>query len=306
MLIDLKNENHSSDAEWREEEVDRLLNEILTLLESSISPKKNSNVEDKEIPLKEYSGLISSVPDDLLRSVFEFLPVRERMVLCSINKKWYEMMQSAFIYESAVPFMRLDQQLGTIYLVIHRSSELNRKQCLPVIKEQRIHVKKALGDRKELGSLGRLNNLFFNEVLAMSNFEINVVPSNVEFNVAIESPMSRHDNFSEFIIKSILILFAFSALYSEKSNDPLSSPLSLIFRFIIFATSLIIVPNKTKQVTGLQHHQPEAQLQVHLQNFSRVRNFNKLSHSPDALVNRQKRNFSASPAGQSFLKSSFS
>ncbi len=156
--------------------------------------------------------------NDLLQSVLEFFSVRERIVLCSTNKKWDELIQSTLIYEFAVPFMRFDQQLGTIYLMIHRSSELNRKQCLPIIEEQRIRVKKALDDGNELASLGRLNNLFFNEMLEMSNFEIKIAPSNVEINVAIENPMTRNNIFSEFIIKVIFLIsfLKLLALYTAK------------------------------------------------------------------------------------------
>jgi hypothetical protein len=52
----------------------------------------------------------------------------------------------------AIP-LRLDQKLGTIYLMIDRSSELNGKWNLPTIEKQRNHVKKALADGKELASL---------------------------------------------------------------------------------------------------------------------------------------------------------
>ena len=248
---------------------------IHAVLELNRFPKQDRDVEDKEIFLQKYSRLILSMSEDLLQSTVEFLSVRDRIVLCSTNKQWYTMIQSTLIDEFAVPFMRLNQKLGTIYLVTHQSPQLNGKMCLPTIEEQRIHLKKALEDGKELASLGCLNHFFFNEVLDRSDIEISVTTtSNVETNVTTENLMALDDiwprRIIEFLIKVILILLV---LRGERSSDPLSSQLSLIFRLIIFATSLTIVPIKTKGETRLlKHHQPETQLQENLQNFSRVRN----------------------------------
>jgi hypothetical protein len=310
LLISIQSDNHNLDEEWQEDKANSMRKGIHALLELNRFPKQNRDVEDKEIYLKKYSGLISFMSEDLLQSAVEFLNVRDRIVLCPTNKQWYKMIQSTLIYEFAVPFMRLNQKLGTIYLVTHRSPELNRKICLPTIEEQRIHLKKALEDGKELASLGRLNHFFFNEVLERSDIEISVTTSNVETNVTTENLMALDDIWSrpirEFLIKVILVLFA---LHSERSSDPLSSQLSLIFRLIIFTTSLTIVPIKTKRETKLlPHHQPETQLQEHLQNFSRVKNYSIESKAliRHSIVNRRRDNFPTSTVNPSLAEFSFS
>ncbi len=56
LLIALKSENHSSDAEWREEGVNRVLNKIITLLEPTISPKKIATWKIKKYISKNIVG----------------------------------------------------------------------------------------------------------------------------------------------------------------------------------------------------------------------------------------------------------